>query len=237
MGDLLAAQVIALRTTRTAIWIAGVLAGYVVLSAWAPALFVGGQHAPHTMLEATGGLSVTIGYLAGGVLTAGQYRHGLARALLLARPSRTAVHAAHLGTATLAGAVLGVLDAGLGVAAQASSGQLNLPTSETLRVAAGVVAATTAATIIGAAIGTITRSLPLAVAAPLLWIYVVEPLIAQVSYPLYTVLPGGVREALLRHTSPHHHIPGQLTGLAIAAAWCLTFAATSGIILARRDIE
>lgn len=237
MSDLFAAQLIALRTTRTAIWIVGVLAGYVVLSGWAPALLIGRQHAPHTMLEGTGALSVTIGYLAGGVLTAAQYRHGLARALLLARPSRTALHAAQLGTAALVGVTLGAIDATLGVAAQASSGQLNLPAGETILVATGMLAATTAATIIGATIGTLTRSLSLAVAAPLLWIYVVEPLIAQLSYPLYTVLPGGIREALLRHTSPHHHIPAQPVGLAIAVGWCLAFAVAAAVVLANRDVD
>lgn len=237
MSDLFAAQLIALRTTRTAIWIVGLLAGYVVLSAWAPALFVGRQHASHTVLEGTGGLSVTIGYVVGGVLTAAQYRHGLARALLLVRPSRLALHGAQLATAALLGVVLGVLDAGLGVIAQASTGQLDLSAGETILVAAGVVATTTAATVIGAAVGTITRSLPVAVAAPLLWIYVVEPLIAQVSYPVYTALPGGMREALLRHTSAHHHIPAQVTGLTIAAGWCLIFAVVSSAVLATRDID
>ena len=95
------------------------------------------------------------------------------------RPSRTALHAAQLGTAALVGVTLGAIDATLGLAAQASSGQLNLPVGETILVATGILVATTVATMIGATIGTITRSLPLAVAAPLLWIYVVEPLIAQ----------------------------------------------------------
>src|SRR5262249_23904367 len=114
-------------------------------------------------------------------------------------------------------------------------------------VATGMLVATTAATVIGAAIGTITRSLPVAVAVPVLWIDIVEPLIAQVSYPLYMALPGGIREALLRHTSLHHHtcsqpaslhhhISSQPVGLAIAAGWCLAFAAASRI-LANRDVD
>jgi hypothetical protein len=147
------------------------------------------------------------------------------------------LNAAQLATAALVGLILGVIDAALGVAAQAVSGQLDLPTGETALVAVGILIATTAAAVIGASIGTITASPALAAAGPLLWMYLAEPLIAQVSYPLYVVLPGGMREALLRHSSPHHHIPTQPIGLAIAAAWCLAFATAATLVLSRRDID
>jgi hypothetical protein len=54
---------------------------------------------------------------------------------------------------------------------------------------------------------------------PLLWIYVAEPFIAQQSYHIYSSLPGGLREALLHHTSAHHHIPSAATGAATLAIY------------------
>jgi len=67
--------------------------------------------------------------------------------------------------------------------------------------------------VLGLALGVLIPNQIGAASTGLLYTLVAEPLISKQSYEVYLKLPGGAREALVRHTSASHHIPAQPVGL------------------------
>src|SRR5262249_51455127 len=132
-----------------------------------------------------------------------------------------------LGVLAITGACLGAACMLLAELLQALTTPAATPHPVQLAVGGSVLSAGYA--VLGAALGTLAANQPLAIASALLWIYVAEPFIAAQSYHIYSSLPGGLREALLHHTSAHHHIPSAATGaatLAIHAAAAIALALT-----------
>jgi hypothetical protein len=236
LDALVAGELLAVRTTRAAGRIVAALAGFLLLTGWAPTLLVGAQHAPHTLSEGSATIGITVALLVGVHQTAGDLQHGMTRTLALVTPSRARVHLAQLVTAALLGAVIGTLTAALGTLIQAVLGTLDLPAADVVRVAAGTLIASTLYAASGAAAGLLARGQALGTALVLLWTYLAEPFVARLSYTAYTLLPGGAREALLRHASAHHHIPSMPTGTLLLLAFTLLVAAIAIATTRRVDL-
>jgi hypothetical protein len=227
MGSLLAAEVLKLRTSRvTALLVMAAAAAAAVLIA-SPAVLVGAAHDSHTAVEGVAALVASLSLILGVHGVAGDIERGLVRAALLVAPRRRRLLAAKLGVLAIAGAGLGAACVLLAELLQALTTPAAAPHALQIVVGGSVLSAGYA--VLGAALGTLAANQPLAIGSALLWIYVAEPFIAQLSYHAYNYLPGGLREALLHHTSAHHHIPSAATGgatLAIYAAAAIALALT-----------
>jgi hypothetical protein len=228
MGSLLAAEVLKLRTSRvTALLVLAAAAAAAVLIA-SPAVLVGASRDSHTALEGVAALVATLSLILGVHAAAGDMEHGLVRAGLLIAPRRERLLAAKLGVLAITGACLGAACVLLAELLQALTTAAATPHAVQVVVGGSVLSAGYA--VLGTALGTLAAGQPLAIGGALLWIYVAEPFIAQQSYHVYSYLPGGLREALLHHTSAHHHIPSAATG---AATLAIYVAATIALALTR----
>jgi hypothetical protein len=111
-----------------------------------------------------------------------------------------------------------------------------ISTLEAILTAVGIVVAGPLFAMLGIGAGTILRSQPLAVGASLVWLYVGELFVSQLSYPAYTWLPGGAREALVRHVSATHVIPPMWVGGLVLAVYGLGACAIGAGLLRKRDL-
>jgi hypothetical protein len=90
--------------------------------------------------------------------------------------------------------------------------------------------------LLGAAVGLLLRNPALAACVIVLWSYAVEPFISTLSYRVYRYLPGGAREALVRHVSAHHHVPPPQLGGLILAGVASAAALAAALRFTREDI-
>jgi hypothetical protein len=188
MGPPVAAEVLKLRTSRVTALLALAAAAAAVLLIASPTLLVGARRDAHTALEGVAALAATLSLILGVHAAAGDLEHGLTRASLLIAPRRERLLAAKL-------AVLAMTGAGLGAAAVLIAELLHALTTQSgashaMQLVIGGSLLSAGYAVLGGAIGTLTGNQPLAIAGALLWIYVAEPFIAQVSYNTYSYLPG-----------------------------------------------
>jgi ABC-2 type transport system permease protein len=238
MNRLLLAELVKLRTTRTAaLFLLGVVA-VVLLAVTAPAALVGRKQDPHTVVEGAAALALTLTLLLGIVISAGDEQHGGLVTTLLVAPGRIRLVVAKALAAMCMGVLLGLVTAvlSLGLELVNPSGATRLSMAETLWTALGIVVASPLFAVLGVGVGLLLRSQALAIGAILVWLYAAEQLISQLSYPAYTWLLGGAREALLRHVSPSHHIPPMWVGGVLLAGYACAACALGAGWLTRRDL-
>ena len=66
-------------------------------------------------------------------------------------------------------------------------------------------------------------------------LFAAEQLISQLSYPAYTWLLGGTREAMLRHVSASHHSPPVWVGGLVLVGYACAVCVLGAGLLTRRD--
>jgi hypothetical protein len=236
MSDLLAGELLKLRTTRApALLLAGFVA-LVLLALTGPSMLVGSRHTSHPLIEGVGTLATVFALLLGIIISAGDQLHGTLRATLLIEPRRQRLFAARLAIAAGAGLSIGALAALLATTV-APLTTTPLSGKEALLTSLGLTAASVLFALLGHAAGTIAGNQTIAVAVSLVWLLVIEQLIAQTSYIAYSYLPGGSREALLRHHSHAHHIPPMWLGALTLVAYALTLTLTARRALQRRELS
>jgi ABC-2 type transport system permease protein len=238
MKRLILAELLKLRTTRTAaLFMLGVVA-VVTLSVTAPSALVGKKQDPHTVVEGAAALALTLTLLLGIAVSAGDEQQGGLVNTLLVAPGRSRLVIAKALAAACAGVLLGLVAAALSLGLELvdPSGAVRLSTAEMLWTGVGIVVASPLFAMFGVGFGLIVRSQALAIGAILVWLLAAEQLISQLSYPTYTWLLGGASEALLRHVSSSHHIPPMWVGGLVLAAYACGACALGARLLTRRDL-
>jgi ABC-2 type transport system permease protein len=238
MRRLIGAEMLKLRTTRTGgLFLVGVVV-VVALAVTAPSALVGQKHDPHTVVEGAAALALTLILLLGMTMSAGDEQQGGVVNTLLVAPGRVRLVAAKGAAAAIIGAALALSAAvlSLGLELVYPAGATRLATQEVILTGVGIVLAGPLFALLGVGVGTILRSQPLAVGVSLVWLYAAEQLIGQLSYPAYTWLPGGAREALLRHVSRSHSIPPMWMGALLLASYALGASVLGAALLRRREL-
>jgi len=229
MTDLLAAEFLKLRTTRTT-WV--LLAATVAVSALAVAsAVIVGADSSALNLESDRRLRAVLNVVASGaifvlalgiIITAGEYRHRTATDTFLTTPRRWRVIAAKLGVAATTGIVFGALSAGVSIAVANLSYRLEgytfpLGSSEGWSTLAGAVLYAALFGALGAATGSMVRNQVAAIVGWLAWLFVVEHIAVGFLPDVGRWLPAAAGQALVR--APNQELLAQPAAAAVLAAY------------------
>jgi ABC-2 type transport system permease protein len=241
MTDAIAAELLKLRTTRTAIGfliaITVLTLGFLAITASQTDFF--DKADVEDGLAGTGILSFLLLVL-GAVGAAGEHRHGTITPSLLAVPDRTRLVAAKVVAYGLAGIVLGA-------AAMAVTAAVGIPwmsardapvdelaAGDYARIIGGGIATAALMGAIGAGIGSIVPNQVAAVVGALLYLLVAEPVIAAVWPEVGAYLIGGAAGAL--SSAEFEESLEWWQGGLVLLAWAFLLAAIGAVLAARRDV-
>ena len=181
--------------------------------------------------------ALAIAGLFGAIAVAREYGHHTVVPTFLASPHRHRAVLAQLGAVAAAGAVLGLVGAGLTVAAVA----LSLPTTEfgflvspgnvTQVLAASAFAGATGA-VLGAGIGSVVRNVGGAVTGTVLALFIAPPLVVQLAGDTASWMPG-VLANTISGVANDVSLPA---GIAALVVWALVPAIAGLIAVQRRDV-
>jgi len=242
---LLRAELRKLSTTKMP-W--GFLAVLVVISATTAAAVLWGTDADGSKgfistaedqrsLMAFGLNAMIVAGLFGAIAVAREYGHGTVIPTFLTAPRRHRAVLAQFTAVLLGGALLGLVGAGLTIAAVAAS----LPVIDyDFLVSAGAVTQVLAASafagasgaVLGAGIGAIVRNMGGAVTAAVLVLFIIPPLVVQLVPKAISWVPGELAAVLSGVSSE----VGLLAAMAVVAAWGIIPAAVGLIFVQRRDV-
>jgi ABC-2 type transport system permease protein len=200
---LVSAELLKLRTTRTAFWflVAIVLLTLAVDAANFATTDFHGEEDLETALNGAG-IAAALIMILGIVGTTGEYRHGTITSALLATPERRRVVAAKLVAYLISGVVLAlaaiVVTFAVGIpwlsARDAPLDQLEA--ADYLGLVAGGTAVAGLSGAIGVAIGAIVRNQVAAVVGTLVYLFILEPVAGLVSSEVAAYLMGNTQNAL-----------------------------------------
>lgn len=245
MSDLLAVELLKLRTTRTA-W--ALLAATVGVSALAVAsAVVVGADSTSLDLESSDGIRTVLSVMANGsvfmlvlgvIISAGEFRHGTATDTHLSTPSPWRVVTAKLGVATTVGVGFGAVSAAVAMTVAAltygiKGFTLPLDSGDVWSTFGGAVLFAALFGAIGAATGSLIRNQVSAIVGWLVWLGIVEHLAVGLLPDLGRWLPGAAGQALVR--GPNDDLLGQGPAAIVLAMYCVAIAATAVVVGARRD--
>jgi ABC-2 type transport system permease protein len=235
-----------LRTLRSFWWTVAATLAFVPVSI--AIAMNGGGDAP--ALDTTEGFrNVMAAASSGGVLmliigilmTAGEFRHGTITSTLLITPDRKRMIGAKLASSAIVGAALGVAASVLTLAialpwlAQRDI-DLGAHGTDILIVLAGGIAATALGAVMGVGLGALMTNQTLAVTATLVWVFVVESLLAAFAPGVGRFFPGGAVSAMSSVAPPSGDaLPVWIAGL-LVAGYALVAAEAGSRLVARRDI-
>jgi ABC-2 type transport system permease protein len=250
MTALVSAELLKLRTTRTA-WVT--LAAVTLLSvlfAFALVTLSGTQGNPpldamamEYMLRGPGKIIGGAMALLGLLGAAGEFRHRTAVPTFLGEPRRQRVLAAKLLAYGLAAVAFALVVLGVTVAAGipmllADGVPVRLLASGPLLAVVGVVGVAVLYGVLGVALGALFRNQTVALGAGLVWAFVIEggiPLVTR-EPDIVHWLPTGAADAVLR---AGHHVSGALPAWGAAgllAAYAAVLAAGGWALLKARDV-
>jgi ABC-2 type transport system permease protein len=213
MSDLLTAEFLKLRTTRT-MW--ALLAATVAVSALAVAsAVVVGADSSSIDLETARGVRSVVNVAANGaifvlvlgiIVSAGEYRQRTATDTFLTTPRRWRVIAAKLAVASVAGIVFGALSSGVSMAVAAQAYRIEgfafpFDSSDAWLTLGGVVLYAALFGAMGAATGSLVRNQVVAIVGWLVWLAVVEHLMVGLLPNVGRWLPAAAGQALVRAPS------------------------------------
>jgi ABC-2 type transport system permease protein len=244
MNNLLAAEVLKLRTTRT---VGLLLAGMVGLTALAVTgavmlaananLDLQSDHGVRTVLHvsASGALFVLV---LGAMISAGEYRHRTATDTFLTTPQRWRVVAAKLVTAAGAGVVFGALAAGSAVAIASHVYALKgysfpLSSSEAWQILGGAVAYAALLGALGAATGSLVRNQVGVIVGWLVWLLLAENIVVGLVPDIGRWLPGAAGRGLV--LDPNGDFLSQPVAAVVLATYAIAIALAAIVIERRRD--
>jgi ABC-type transport system involved in multi-copper enzyme maturation permease subunit len=237
---LVRAELIKLRTTRTAIgFLLGALA--VVLLTLLVQTLASDPSTVDDKRNALAGASVVGGLLVvfGAVGAAGEYRHGTITPTLLAAPDRVRALLAKLAAYLIAGLALGIVLQGIsfavGVPLLADNPGSDLASDDYLNLGVGGVLSAGVAAMIGVAIGTVVRNQVAAVIGTLAYLLVIEPLIPIANEDLLPWTLGGSLSALGGTTFDHSKPWGE-AGL-VLLGWTVVLCLAAILVDRRRDVS
>ena len=239
MRNLLAGELIKVRTTRTAFGFA--LAALLLLVASSLITLLATD--PVTIEDkraalSFGGLLALITLVYGAVGATGEFRHRTLAPAVLIAPDRVRLVLARMGAYGVAGAlfglVLGAVSLALGLPLLAGLAGPALETSDYVSLVAGGLAAATLCAVLGVAVGTLLRNQVGAVVGVLVWVLVVEPLVGVADQDLtrYTI---GISSGALG--AGGNSDASMLTAALVLGSWTAALAAAGTLVDRRRDVE
>ena len=235
------AELLKLRTIRT-FWGMSVAAVGLVLLLVILTLALDDQIGTETdvrSLLSTAGLSGLMTLVLGGVVGAGEYRHGTIAWTLLVTPNRLRAVMAQVLACTVAGLAVGVLTFVIAAAIAipwVSAKDVPLPpVGDLLEVVAGVAAYAGLAAGLGAGLGSLLRNQVAAVVIVLVMLFVVDPTVAALSEDLAPFTLTGLGIAISGGDDPTDLLRPVVAGV-VWALYALLFATLAAIRTARRDI-
>ncbi len=241
MSALVGAELLKLRTTRTAL---GFLIAIVVLTLAAQgAGFATGDFRTSEDLRegmAGAGIAATFLLILGIIGTTGEYRHGTITSTLLAAPDRRRLVAAKAIAYAITGALLGlaatVATFAMGAiwlsARDVPLGLLDAGDYLALTVQGVLSAALSGA--VGVAIGAIVRNQVAAVVGTLVYLFVLEPLIGLIPGEVAAYTIGGAQAGL--EGAPFGDSLDPLPAGLVLAGWALLLGLAGAELEERRDV-
>jgi hypothetical protein len=239
MSRLLAGELIKVRTTRTAL---GFGAASLLLALAATLIPILGSDLTSAdqkreALNFGGGLGIVL-LLFGAVGATGEFRHRTLAPAVLIAPDRFRLVLARLGAYSLAALLFGLLIAavtlGLGAALLGGEPGVALTGGDYLKLGAGGVIAVVLAAAIGVGVGTLVRNQVAAVIGTLVWLSILEPLLAVIDDRWRTYTLG---DTLNRVGLGGNHDMSWAPSIAVLVGWAVVWCGVGALVDRRRDVE
>ena len=241
LSQLIAAEYLKLRTTRTFLLLAGVTLGLMGLVA------LGVSAA--TDLETEDDLRAALSTVVGGIMalvlavvgTAGEYRHGTITGAFLVTPERRRVVLAKVLAYGLAGAALGLASE---VAVASVTGlwhaTSDAPSTLAARDIAGIFAGSAAywafMAMLGVALGLLLRNQAAAVVLAVLFLLLVQPTVAALASDVARYLPTAAAGAVASDPNADTDLLSPVAGATVALAWVALLVSAGAYVTERRDV-
>lgn len=185
-------------------------------------------------------LVLTIGI----IMMTSEYRHMTITSTFLATPIRGRVLAAKMFAAAVAGLLTGVLCVllvlGVASALLATREHATVANSTIVAISGGAILAYAIYAVLGVAVGALIRIQPLAVMVSVVYVFIVEPLIAALVPKVGRWLPGGATNAILQNQGFGNFTESDYLPIGAAAlllvGYGLAFAIIASRTTLRRDI-
>jgi ABC-2 type transport system permease protein len=192
MSNLVAAEFLKLRTTRTFWWVAGLaiaLSLLVTVITLATSTFTDIDDA--RSLVSNMGIPGLFMIVLGVVGAAGEYRHGTITSTFLVAPDRRRVLVAKALAYALGGLAVGIVSAALTLAISApwlsaqsnSFGSLGLDTGDLAEIVAGALAYLAISGVLGVAVGALVTNQVTAVVGVFVILLIIDPVVAGLAHP------------------------------------------------------
>jgi ABC-type transport system involved in multi-copper enzyme maturation permease subunit len=248
MRDLIRAELLKLRTTRSFWWLVASSLVFVPVSVGLAVHGAGGADA--APLDSTEGVrNVMAAASSGGLLLlilgitamTAEFRHGTIASTFLVTPDRARVVGAKLAAVSLVGGVLALAAAGVTLAVGlpwlAADGVHPAAYGGDIAVTLlGALIATALYAVVGVGVGALVPRQSAAVAGALVWVLVVESVLVGFAPELGRWLPGGAAAALTGVATPKGGLLPMWAGGLLLCAYGLAFAAAGARTAMRRDI-
>lgn len=249
MIALVRAELLKLRTTRTLYGLLFATLAMTALGVVAGVLTAGRVEGTFALESGEGirnllgsGWPGAVNVLVLGILAVtGEFRHNTVTGTFLVTPNRGQVIAAKLIAFALAGLVFSVMASALTLAISlpwlAIKGiSVPLLDADVLMVLVGLLIGTALYGVLGVGVGALVRNQALAVTLALVWMMVIEGILAAIWQGGARWLPGGAAQALANSASQFGALLPMWAGGLMLAAYGLFFAATGSRFVVRRDI-
>jgi ABC-2 type transport system permease protein len=243
---LIRAELIKLRTLRAFWWTVAATLAFVPVSI---AIAMHGGPGSAGLDTTEGFRNVIAAASSGGVLMlvigillmAGEFRHNTITSTLLITPDRKRAVGAKLAAAGIVGVAVGVVASLLTLAIALPwlaerNIDLGAHSLDILVVLAGGIAATALAGLMGVGLGALMPNQSLAVTVTLVWVLLVESMLASFAPSVGRWFPGGAASAMSGVAPPSGDaLPFWIAGL-LFAGYALAFAETGARLVVRREI-
>jgi ABC-2 type transport system permease protein len=242
--SLLRAELLKLRTTRTAWAFAGAALVLLLLAIVLPLAIdsnFAGEDDVRSVLSSAGVIGLMMLVL-GVVSSAGEYRHGTIAATLLVTPNRLLVSAAQALTCAVAGLVMGLVGVALTAAIAlpwlAAKDAATLGGGELAGLFAGIVLYVGLTGALGAGVGALLRNQVAAVVLLLVVIFVVDPALAAVIHGYEKYSLNGLSTAITGGTGSDTDtdLLPVWAAVLVWGAYTAVFVGAAALLTSRRDI-
>lgn len=242
MIALVEGELIKVRSTRTAIGFGGAAVLLCVLSV---VVFVlaGEPTTVEDKREALNfGGTLAVPLLIFGIVGATtEFRHRTVAASLLVGPVRVKTTGARIVAFAVTGLLVGlamlVVTALLGAALLAGAEGPDLAASDYGEVLAGGLLATVLATVLGAGVGVLVRNQVAAVVGALVWLFILEPLVATLSEDTTDYIILNAAGTLGSGMGDSNGGLGFVGAVLVLAGWATIFVTAGLLVDSRRDVE
>lgn len=248
MNQLIRAELLKLRTTRTAFWTVVGLPATVALAV-SSSIASAGRSGGGFALETVEGVRNVLGASSSGAIVAlilgilamsGEYRHQTVTQTFLITPLRHKVVAAKFAAFVLVGLLLAVAASAMTLAIAlpwlASEGAHVRIVQDVGLVFLGATAGTVLYGALGVAVGALIRNQAAAIVITLVWMMVIENIFVGLLPALGRWLPGGAASALTSFSVKSGDLLPMWAAVLVLAAYATGFAVAGSRVVVERDV-